>query len=731
MISKQVKEICQEVINRTCPSCNVDVIEFDMEEKPKTTFSKNFLLNLVIRDCAHKNCSFLLKTPLKEREHQLHKEASVYGALPLEQEIAPTCFYCNNDMLVLTNLKSCGYKTYEGATYDEVHVKMVLRKAADLHVLNQLNWLQQSEADVSFLQNTHKQFLQRTKELPLKTFTRDDFDEKLSNLYEEMIANLKPSKLFTNVLNHGDLRNENILFLYKNEKPVDCRLINFNFAHCSPPANDILFFLLNVTSEEERKKHFREYLEYYCFCCSKHTTDKNIRWDDFYLSCKLLLPTNKLRSAYFSEEQTERIITKLEIVLRNNMLSEEDCFTILHNKLNSCDYTLKSFAVSGFSERAGFLGDHFNLKINICRKCKEEQLSFFMKTIPSTPSQREFSISSGAVFKEYRMFTKFVPLLKSHGINILEEVLPKTYLCRYDDLIVQEDLTEQGFVRLNPQLSLGFEEIKTVLKALAKFHAAFIILEEKISKERGCNYRLNQEFQKEFQETFYTKKHKPNADGMNASKTGARASVDAFYREGKLGREVLCKLLEEAVDKQEEYVKPSDRFRNTVGHGDLWVNNMLFRYENEFVKDCRIIDFQSYRYHPPAHDVLCVLYLTTDRDFRTKYFTTALSVYFEELSRIFSDYGVPDVISKEEFEESCRFYKESVLTQTMGHFQVILIPVDVSKHLFENPEELREAFFGNKYEFMLETFAKDANFKRRNEECLLDLAEHFESLYAS
>lgn len=729
MISKAViKEVCREILNKKSPSPEVEVGEFRVDERG-TTFAQEFLVNLTVKNDENNKCSFVFKTPLEDRQDEFRKEALIYGNLPSEQKIAPLCFYINEHVLVLENLKFFGYKNCDEMFLDEVHVKLVLKSIATFHSLRYVDGIEGSKTIVDLLFCCHQELVKKTKSVEPKKLGWNGFEEKLSQLYQEMIANLEPSKEFLNVVNHGNLRRENLLFLYENGVPVDCKLVNLHFAHYSPAANDVLFLLLNVTAEEDRRRRFQDYLEYYYRCVCENN-ESTLQWNDFHLYCKNLLPSSKLKSFYFTLEESNMVVSKLEIVLTNNYLSEEDCFAILNKKLGTTNYILQSFSIHGFSERSGYLGDHFNLKTDVLVQNRKKQLSFFVKTIPSTPSQKEFSITSGAFFKEHQMFTKLVPLLEKYGVGILGDVIPRTYLCRLNDVIVQEDLIEQGLVKLSSQKCLDFGEAETILKYLAKFHAAFVILEERVGQETGRTYRLSEDFGREFEETFFSEKQQHNGDIMHASKTGARASVDAFYKVGKFSKETLLGLLEDAIDKQSENVKSSKYFRNTVGHGDLWVTNMLFKYEGDCTKECRIVDFQSYRYLPPAHDVLCTVYMTTDRAFRKKHLTQLLNLYFDELSETFAKYGFHNAITKEEFEESCRFYRESALTQTMTHFQAILMPPEVSKYLFENPEELRKVFFEEKYEFLTENFTKYPYFRRRSEESLLDLIEHFESVYS-
>lgn len=711
-LSQVALQVCQEIIKKTCGHPEAQEFQTIEAKGPSKCVQET-----ILKPTATK-FSLYLKLPSETDPEPFLKERYVYGTLPQEQDVSPICLHSSKNLLVLQNPKDLGYRRHEGPTFDEAHVKVALRTIAKLHALNHGSQeVHRSRAHEDRLRDVHGQVLGSV-----------DFKVELEKLFGEALNALGPSSEFANVLNHGDLRREHVLFQYKDGVPVGCRLVNFYSAHSGPPANDVLCFIFNVTSRKERKKCFNEYLEYYFECISEAL---EIQWDEFYQSCGSLLPSTKLRHLYDSVQLGNKLpVDRLEALINEQVLSEEDCFTILNNKLGSSQYELKGFQVEPFAEKCGFLGDHFTLTTHVVHEGLEKQLRFFVKTVPSLPPQKEFCIESGAFFKEHRMFTKFLSLLSEYDVKILEGVVPRCYLARLKDVIVQDDLAEQGFVKGDVAFALTYEEIVLVVKTLAKFHAAFLILEERVSKEKGRAYRLIEDFHKEFQETFYNATNKTSTDAIGASQSGASASIDTFHSEDrKLDKATLVKLFHEALSKQPENVKTSKRFRNTITHGDLWVNNLLFKYQQGVAKDCRIVDFQSYRYHPPAHDVLGMVYLTTDRAFRRKHLGDVLNIYFEELSKVLADHQLYEVITRSEFEEACEFYKESVITQTVGHFQIVLLPPGVSKEFFKDQEEVKRTLFGNKYEFMKRMFALDDNFKERNRECYLDLAEYFESLH--
>lgn len=83
---------------------------------------------------------------------------------------------------------------------------------------------------------------------------------------------------------------------------------------------------------------------------------------------------------------------------------------------------------------------------------------------------------------------------------------------------------------------------------------------------------------------------------------------------------------------------------DTCCHGDFWSNNIMFKYNAaKEVVDVILVDFQLINYGHPAYDILYLLYLSSDSEFREAQMEKCLLHYWSTFSTYIDKYAPPSL----------------------------------------------------------------------------------------
>ena len=147
--------------------------------------------------------------------------------------------------------------------------------------------------------------------------------------------------------------------------------------------------------------------------------------------------------------------------------------------------------------------------------------------------------------------------------------------------IVLDDLKDQGFRMVDKTVGLDMQHCLLVMKALAQSHAASAALHLK-----------DPELFKPFREGFYCERHRTNIELFFQSTMKSLAKEVEKWP--LFNDRFACKLhrcADIVADFLIKILRRDDNDFNVFIHGDLWKNNMMFRYSDDTdeVMDIRYI----------------------------------------------------------------------------------------------------------------------------------------------
>ncbi|XP_014203573.1 uncharacterized protein LOC106635896 [Copidosoma floridanum] len=350
----------------------------------------------------------------------------------------------------------------------------------------------------------------------------------------------------------------------------------------------------------------------------------------------------------------------LTSALRNRFVSDE--FEIVY-------YSVQTLLSPGESY-CGIL-TKLDVTIHKNKDAVDESLHLVMKKI--NPVDRFFEQS--VVFKkEVLMYTNLIPayqnLEKELGIkgNEIINITPKYYghqnsreenpdVVDANALLLLENLYSHGYYVCDRFSGLDFNRAKTTLSALSRYHALGIAMRQKRPGD--------------FEKIIGQMKNQ----GIN---------IVHFKNIYENHREAL----KNQPKFEQHFSKIEFSFRNrkntdgpwtTITHGDLRLNNLLFRKKSSDRAedyDVKLIDFQNCFYNSLLKDVMYFWITSLDEDTLKNRLDDLLDFYYDSfvswLRRFDCDV---EFFSKAEFEKECK-------EEALCHFMVSIVTLKFALHQF-------------------------------------------------
>ncbi|XP_046749575.1 uncharacterized protein LOC124413193 [Diprion similis] len=283
-----------------------------------------------------------------------------------------------------------------------------------------------------------------------------------------------------------------------------------------------------------------------------------------------------------------------------------------------------SISVSGLSIKPAiakgenYASDLYRLSVDYSRILKgrrvTESKSVITKVATDGGCRDEMARESRFFEIEMSMMSETLPrmqeILTSHGMSAslsakclhIQEADPKH--------LFLEDLLVAGFRLADRRKGLDLDHCLVAMRNLANFHAASVALAEKdLQAVTKYNKGMFDKNQCNAVVEFY-----PGRAKMLAEEVANWPELSPRIRQK------LMKLPEGLYERGCEAALLREDDFNVLTHGDVWTNNMMFRYdENDKPIDHRFLDFQISNYASPVLDLLYFFATSPNDDVRKQH----------------------------------------------------------------------------------------------------------------
>lgn len=236
------------------------------------------------------------------------------------------------------------------------------------------------------------------------------------------------------------------------------------------------------------------------------------------------------------------------------------------------EVVVKSFGGVGDA----FASKMYHVEVEVTRenKCEVDRENFIVKMMPTSQMARD-KLGHGSYDvqrKEMEIFQDIFPELMKilEPIGEHENIFPNAIAVdKSKEVLLLENLADRNFIMADRKVGLDLDHLKLALAKLAKFHAAsMIMLDEK--PERFGNYDIG----------YFSRKTSGFDDFFRTNMNALTAEVSSWEGFEKYA-EKLEALKPKLMGNAYKVFDNDDSDLKVLVHGDLWVNNLMFKYGND------------------------------------------------------------------------------------------------------------------------------------------------------
>ncbi|KAL1509950.1 hypothetical protein ABEB36_004614 [Hypothenemus hampei] len=593
------------------------------------------------------------------------------------------------------NILSKNYALASENNIDEI--KLILNTLAKIQTFNIKNQSDNRQEQTGF---SIREIINNGNFKSIETSTIKEISEKLQEQFDKLV---KSSYLVKSLWSAR--RN-----VYVNEEKTHAIILEITHAeHLIPPAYDALLYIFSLSNEKFRQHHFHILIKHYfdALIDNLHKVDvekaKSINREYIQTQLITLLPVTKFVLVH-KLDKSEEIISNLEKYLKYPTFHQEDVYLTVHNKLNSDEYELLDYSLTPIKGRNGHLGEYFNFNIVIRYENQVQDFTLFQKSVWKGAQFKDL-IENGVGIKEDFFYNTLYPLYKNYS-DYIDDVAPKCYFSSVSSLVL-DNLVISGYKSLAPNTTLNQKGIETILSKIAKYHASSIITEEIITRNSGKKFRFDDNYGDCLKEIMYLTGgvYKDWIDSGFVSMQYLFQKLLPHLKEKlKVTEDDFVRALRKICFALFSVVKKSNTIRNVINHGDLYIGNMLFKFdENDRIVDGKLIDFQILRYTPPAFEVQVFILLHSNHQIRKQHFQKFLDFYYQSLSECLRHYKLdPEKLYSRKDYESDLIHTREASIGLAYHFagsmflnpqlreEVMFSPGKFDYYMLKNREKLTE-----------------------------------------
>lgn len=387
-----------------------------------------------------------------------------------------------------------------------------------------------------------------------------------------------------------------------------------------------------------------------------------------------------------------------------SIIGEEDCRTIIQAAFPDAKFKILEYFFENIEDLVeGFLSSSRKLVIRyeLLQDGSKKEACFFAKTLPEGNEFHERYVKSTRGFdKEVFFFLKIKPNLDLWSSR---QCVPRCYLAVLNKIVVLDLMSHYRVKDISEYFDS--DEIRSSIASVATLHSASMMCESK----NGLNPTAV--WGDYFFDALYLRKdgHLGFVHMTNGIKA-IKAIIEQKFPE--IDSELKRKIYD-IYDRLPETVEPSKKFRNVISHGDLYTNNIMFSTGSKPLR-AKIVDFQLFRFNPPALDLLMLIYLTTEVR-NADELNELTEFYYESVRSDMKTFGMDSSVElpKQEFTESLVYFNSTAIAIALLFQHYVNLPPATLKQIMGDAAKLSRFILEDRNDTVLSAFEFDAAYRSK------------------